>query len=91
MGMDSLASIQLKKNIEADFGIGLSTTAALAYPNIEALAGHLAAEAFGADDPSSEPEDGQSAAKNDIKEEIDQLSDDEIEQSLLKELKDSGY
>ena len=43
-GLDSLSGQEMKQQIEDEFSIELTTTAAFDYPNVEALAEHVAAQ-----------------------------------------------
>jgi microcystin synthetase protein McyG len=48
LGMDSLTSVELKNRLETALGRPFPTTLVLEYPNIEALAGYVATQLFGA-------------------------------------------
>jgi acyl carrier protein len=78
MGMDSLTSIELKKRLETSLGCLLPSSLTFTYPNIAALVDYLAVDVLHLD--SSEPQQG-----------MDELSDEEVEASLLKELDNAGY
>jgi acyl carrier protein len=83
MGLDSLASIDLRTRLEQAFDCRLPTTLAFDYPSVEALAAHLLEDVLAAqlDNQRPTPEsvpDGEAA--------LDNLSREEIAALLASEL-----
>jgi acyl transferase domain-containing protein/acyl carrier protein len=94
MGMDSLMAVELNKLLQADLGQKLPSTLAFDYPSIHELTQYIAREVrpiAGEARPSApfEKEDG--SAGNGEGDELEQLSDEEAEEALLKELEKTGY
>ncbi|MCA0456386.1 MAG: type I polyketide synthase [Chloroflexi bacterium] len=92
MGMDSLMAVELSNRLKALTGQSLPTTLAFEYPTIHALADYLEQNVLS--DLMTEPEAAPTSQPN-IEEkllaELEALSDDEIESSVLDELKKAGY
>jgi acyl transferase domain-containing protein/acyl carrier protein len=82
MGMDSMMSVALKKRLERDLDITLSTTVAFDYPTIETLAGYLASEIGGErlteSDVQTDPANSEIGKVKKI-EEVEEPSDDQTE------------
>jgi acyl carrier protein/NAD(P)-dependent dehydrogenase (short-subunit alcohol dehydrogenase family) len=83
MGLDSLASIELRTRLEQAFACRLPTTLAFDYPTVEALAAHVLKDVLSVqpDDTSATPEvapNGEAA--------LEDLSRDEIAALLAREL-----
>ncbi len=80
LGMDSLMAVDLVAMLRRDLGITLAPTLAFEYANIEALAAYLG-------DHGPVPERGK-PEHDDIKLilEVGQMSEDELQESLLQEL-----
>jgi acyl carrier protein len=87
MGMDSLSSAQLKRRLEARVGRTLPSTLIFTYPTIAELVEYLAGEVFGLAPKREEPAPKEVRRPSDL----DSLTDDEIEASLLLELEKAGY
>ncbi|MBE2224286.1 MAG: SDR family NAD(P)-dependent oxidoreductase, partial [Anaerolineae bacterium] len=92
MGMDSLMAVELSKRLQAGVGKPLPTTLAFEYPTINALTDYLATDVIFIQSTAAE----KAPDKNDdIQEkllaELEDLSELEAADSLLKELEDAGY
>ena len=84
MGMDSLMALELKTKLQNDVGISISATLAFDYPTVDAIAGYLQAQLFGA-------EEGDAGATGDAvvtmsETELDALDEGELEAALLAKL-----
>lgn len=91
IGMDSLMAVELSNRLKALLGQPLPTTLAFEYPSIYALVAYLETQVLvSAPEPEAETPvvDPTEAA---ILAELEALSDNEIEASLLDELKKAGY
>ncbi|MEI2579700.1 SDR family NAD(P)-dependent oxidoreductase [Scytonema sp. PRP1] len=88
LGMDSLTSVELKNRLQADLGCSLPSSLAFNYPNVEALVNYLDKEVLDWQSPVindtnlQKGEDERTA----VLEEVEQLSEDEIEALLAQEL-----
>jgi acyl transferase domain-containing protein/acyl carrier protein len=83
LGLDSLTSMELRNRLQKSLGLPLPSTLAFDFPNVAALANHLAGK-LSLPDPAAalaEP-----AAPSAERAGIKQLSEEEAEASLLKEL-----
>ena len=88
LGMDSLTSVELKNRLETALGRSFPTTVVLEYPNIEALAGYIATELFGAGDtpvPVAEPQPDEDPTQAQA-ENFDQLSREKLLSLMAHEL-----
>ena len=87
MGMDSLMSVELKTRLEASLGYSLPATLAFDFPTIKDVAGYLAREVLGWQTQAT-----LHTLQNDADERamilagIEQLSQDEVEALVAKEL-----
>jgi hypothetical protein len=95
MGMDSLMAVELSNRLKAQLGQALPTTLAFEYPTIHALANYLeqnvlstAMKREGIAEKATPLAD---FSEEVLLSELEALSDDEIEASLLDELKKAGY
>lgn len=87
LGMDSLASMKLGERLQTDFGTQLPVTLIFETPNIEALTDYLAKEVLGWNDGFGEPVETspkQSETPHQLLEQIQDLSDDEVDRLLGK-------
>jgi myxalamid-type polyketide synthase MxaB len=92
IGMDSLMAVELSNRLQKSLGRSLPSTLTFEYPTIEAVTDYLATDVLGiqaADEPSdsSAKENKQQA----LMEEVEKIAEDELEDAVLKELKDAGY
>lgn len=91
MGMDSVMSIELKRNLEHSLGCSVPTTAAFEHPTTAALATYIAAELLALDlDAHETPPAPSVAAPDQLSEiaEIEGLTDAEAEALLIAELEE---
>lgn len=92
IGLDSLMAVELSNRLQKSLERRLPTTLTFEYPTIEALTGYLASEVLGIS--IVEPEKGRQKAdkpKEKAAAEVNEIPDDQVEDALLKELKDAGY
>jgi acyl carrier protein len=92
IGMDSLMAVELSNRLQAGVEQSLPSTLAFEQPTIEALTIYLANEVLGLQTIEAVSD----AIETDDKAhmlfaEIEELSDSEAEDSLLKELEEAGY
>lgn len=87
LGMDSLMTIELKNRLQASVGKTLPSTIVFDHPTVAALALYLEKQVFGFDDPEQQP--GKDARVQAQATDLEEMSDDEAEAILLKELSDS--
>jgi NAD(P)-dependent dehydrogenase (short-subunit alcohol dehydrogenase family)/acyl carrier protein len=85
MGMDSLTSVELANRLQADLGCKLPSTVAMDFPNIDALADHLAAQLFPPAPPSA-PAAAPATPAASAADALARISDAEAEAMLLREL-----
>jgi acyl carrier protein len=93
VGMDSLMAVELNQHLQADLGRGLPSTLAFEYPTIHLLTRFIAAEVLPADmemDPHErEPDTTPAGSPGDT--DVAPLSEEQIEQELLRALERKGY
>jgi acyl transferase domain-containing protein/acyl carrier protein len=90
LGMDSLMSVELKRRLERGFGAALPSTLTFNYPNIRALARFLQQLAASAQATEPKPEPDPPPAVTPVEEQdLDALSDEEIQAHLMKLLEES--
>ncbi|HIJ84863.1 MAG TPA: SDR family NAD(P)-dependent oxidoreductase, partial [Magnetococcales bacterium] len=85
LGIDSLTAVELKNNLEATIGVSLGTSIVFNYPTIDALAGFLDETLF-SDGPQKDTHNQAAVQTTDPK--VEQLSEEDAEALLLKELLD---
>jgi len=91
LGMDSLMAVELKGSLQKSFGCNLSPTLAFTYSTLDTLVDYLAEvveEMLAVDDESTIT---QEISETEIQSDIDNLSDEEAEISLLDKLDNLGY
>jgi acyl carrier protein len=92
LGMDSLMAVEISKRLQSSVGKILPPTLAFEYATIEALTGYLAAEVLALEAPQRvSKEQEKSREMDDLMAELSELSEDELEDAIFKELKDAGY
>jgi acyl transferase domain-containing protein/acyl carrier protein len=83
MGMDSLMTVELQKQLEISLGVSLPPTLAFEAPTINDLAAYFAQEVFHWNSSSEEIEDDSPEL---VKTDVSKLSETEVETSLEEEL-----
>jgi acyl carrier protein/NADP-dependent 3-hydroxy acid dehydrogenase YdfG len=88
LGMDSLMSVELRRRLERGAGRSLPSTLTFNYPSVAALAGFLERELAGARDgeKAAAPPPVPSAPPPPAADDLDSLSDDELEARLRARL-----
>ncbi len=92
IGMDSLMAVELSNRLQKALEHALPSTLTFEYPTIEALTNYLASDILALTPASN----AALAAKNhsnpqSIINEVENIPEDQLEEELLKELKDLGY
>jgi len=89
MGMDSLTSVELRNRLRTSLGCALPSTLAFDFPSVTALVDYLAEDLLGREpiDPSPQTETGENAERK----ALEQLTEEEAEANLIKELEDMGF
>ncbi|MDZ7269345.1 MAG: type I polyketide synthase [candidate division KSB1 bacterium] len=92
LGMDSLMAVELSNRLRASFGKSLPSTLAFEHPTIAALTQYLATEVLAWETASeaAAPDAGNGGVPA-VAESLANLSGEELEESLLKELEGAGY
>lgn len=93
IGMDSLTSVELRNRLQTSLGRSLPSTLIFDYPTLDALAGYLTSEMFSVEPltdwhVASEKNNAQQAITS---AEIEQLSEEDAEALLLRELESIRY
>jgi acyl transferase domain-containing protein/acyl carrier protein len=93
LGMDSLMAVELKRRLEKCLGLVLPRTAAFDFPTIETLATYLLYDMLHLEPSQTQATDAdeQQAQRLDLLAEIKQLSDQNVEASLVAELERLNY
>jgi acyl transferase domain-containing protein/NADP-dependent 3-hydroxy acid dehydrogenase YdfG/SAM-dependent methyltransferase/acyl carrier protein len=88
LGMDSLMSVELRRRLERGAGRSLPSTLTFNYPSVAALAGFLERELAGARaaQPAAPPPPGPATPPPPAADDLDRLSDDELEARLRARL-----
>ena len=87
LGLDSLASVELRNKLQSDYELKLSATAIFDYPNIKALANYLLTLIFKINSASQTSEEKTDYLLN----RVENITDEEAEALLLDELKDFNF
>jgi myxalamid-type polyketide synthase MxaB len=93
LGMDSLMAVELSNRLRGSLGHALPATIAFEYPSIAALTQYLATEVLQWETSSkteAESNDAQNGRAH-VQQEIEQIAEGELEDSLLQELEEAGY
>ena len=92
-GMDSLMAVELSGRLGRLLGVSLPTTFVFEYPTLPELATHLLASIVddAADGSATAAPDAPSHAEAELAPELDDLSDDELEAELRRELDQAGF
>ena len=93
LGMDSLMTVELSNRLKNSLGKPLPTTLAFEYPTAAALTEYLLNEVLSLDTAPEPQTAGETGSRqiDEIAAEVEQMSDDEIEATLLQELDDIGF
>jgi acyl carrier protein len=93
LGLDSLMAVELSNRLRKDLQLALPSTLTFEYPTIQALTDYLASELLH-NSPEDSSEEGISEAEQKtqaIRTKVENISEDQLEDELLKELKAAGY
>ncbi|BBD69156.1 polyketide synthase [Nostoc commune NIES-4072] len=93
IGMDSLTSVELRNRLQTSLGRSLPSTLIFDYPTLDALAGYLVKEMFTLENPTnfyatSEKNQHEQTINS---AELQELSDEDAEALLLRELESISY
>ena len=91
LGLDSLMAVELRNVLSACVGTLLPATLLFDYPTLQALTDYLAREVLALDEEAPPPSAAVDAQEAQIATAVEKLSDEDLEESLLDELKDAGY
>ena len=91
IGLDSLMAVELSNRLRTDLERPLPPTLTFEYPTIHALTDYLATEILNM--PSTKVTQNSISESNDqaIRSEVESIPEDQLEDALLKELKEAGY
>ncbi|TAN66395.1 MAG: SDR family NAD(P)-dependent oxidoreductase, partial [Methylobacter sp.] len=89
MGMDSLTSVELRNRLRASLNCALPSTLAFDFPSVAALVDYLEGDVLGQQqtNPSPQTETSEDAERK----AMEQLTEEEAEAKLLKELDEMGF
>jgi acyl carrier protein len=92
-GMDSLMAVELSGRLGRLLGVSLPTTLAFEFPTLAALAQHLLASIVDDEETGPEPVTAVARPRVDaaLTAELNDLSDDELEAELRRELDQAGF
>jgi acyl carrier protein len=89
--MDSLMAVEISKRLQSSVGKPLPTTLAFEYGNIEALANYLATNILVLESPPPALQEPAKDEMADFMVEVEGLSEEALEDAVLKELENAGY
>jgi hypothetical protein len=89
--MDSLMAVEISKRLQSSVGKPLPPTLAFEYGNIEALTNYLAANVLVLESPPPAPQEPAKDEMADFMAEVEGLSEEALEDAVLKELENAGY
>lgn len=92
MGMDSIMTVELRRQLETRLSIDLPTTLAFEYPTVRQLTEYLAGElpGFGSHAVAGSPAGGESGRDEETGDDLDSFTDDELAAELDRELAGLG-
>lgn len=85
LGLDSLMAVELRNALQRSLGKRLPATVAFDYPTVATMTDHILTEIFPASE-SAEQISGGTESPSRVENEVSQLSEEEAEAQLLKEL-----
>jgi acyl carrier protein len=91
LGMDSLMAVELSRQLQTSLGCKLPSTLAFEFPTLAALTQFLAAEVLGERGAAPEAARPADDAEQERRVAARQLTDEEAELTLLRELEKAGY
>jgi acyl transferase domain-containing protein/acyl carrier protein len=92
LGLDSLMAVELSNRLQKVLERRLPATLTFEHPTIEALTNYLAVEVLAIAAPAAAEMPAETGGQAQaLMAEVERISDDEVEDALLKELKDAGY
>lgn len=89
IGLDSLMAVELSNRLGKSLDRRLPSTLIFEYPTIEMLTAYLAKELLSI--PTGEIQQETEKLKTQAASIVEEIPDDQVEDALLKELKDAGY
>jgi acyl carrier protein len=93
IGLDSLMAVELSNRLQKGLGRTLPSTLTFEHPSIQSLTDYLAVDVLGIrTNPQPEkPVDNSAEKEKALLAEVEKIPEDQLEDELLKELKDAGY
>jgi acyl carrier protein len=85
LGLDSLMAVELRNALQRSLGKRLPATVAFDYPTVATMTDHILTEIFPASESAEQIPDGTESPSR-VENEVSQLSEEEAEAQLLKEL-----
>jgi polyketide synthase 12/myxalamid-type polyketide synthase MxaB len=82
MGLDSLMAVELRNVVGQAVGRALPAAVLFNYPSADALAGHLLRDVLRLEEEQPAPPPTQARAGEDLLDQLEQMSDDEVERLL---------
>jgi acyl carrier protein/NAD(P)-dependent dehydrogenase (short-subunit alcohol dehydrogenase family) len=93
IGLDSLMAVELSNRLQKSLDRRLPSTLTFEYPTMEVLTQYLAKDVLGIAvvDLPAKTKQRPDTSKETAADAVDEIPDDQLEDELLKELKDAGY